>query len=152
MLSARPSRPVHTTFRNLPPHSQVRVTATVHFIDDWQGETAYLKLADGYVWTESHDQRNAAGKYSVCGNAAYPESRFTVPIDVVLPHHSNSLKLYFGNNVEDGSEARLGISSVSVYVRHVPSYQHLRNLQASAEARAKAKAAALKASKSKKKK
>lgn len=25
------------------PHDGIRVTATVHFVDDWQGETAYLK-------------------------------------------------------------------------------------------------------------
>lgn len=31
----------------LPKHNQVRVTATVHFVDDWQGETAFLRVVGG---------------------------------------------------------------------------------------------------------
>lgn len=28
-----------------------------HFVDDWQGETAYIKVDGHVVWTTSHDQR-----------------------------------------------------------------------------------------------
>lgn len=38
----------------LPAHTHVRVQARVHFIDNWQGESVYLKVGDNLVWTQSH--------------------------------------------------------------------------------------------------
>jgi hypothetical protein len=108
---------IANTFVELPKHTQIRIQATVHFIDDWQGETAYLKSQGFYLWTESHDQRNSATKFSVCGSDLYPESRFTVPIDITLTHESDSFSLAFGDNVEDGSEAKFGVSTVSIWLR-----------------------------------
>jgi len=116
MLSAKPSRTISTSYKNLPKHTQIRITATVHFIDDWQGETAWLKLNNFYVWTESHDQKSVAGKFSMCGSDLYPESRFSAPIDVIWSHKSKSLQLSFGSNL-DGSDARFAISNVAIHTR-----------------------------------
>jgi len=117
MLSAKPGRTVSTKYRKLPAHTQVRVTATVHFIDDWQGETGWLKLNDMYVWTESHDQKAVSGKFSVCGSDLYPESRFAAPIDVVWPHKAKRLTLSLGSNLDEGSDARFAVSNVALYTR-----------------------------------
>merc|ERR1719482_1774662 len=38
---------VNKTFNGLPPHKQLKVTATYHFIDSWAGETGYMKLNVG---------------------------------------------------------------------------------------------------------
>jgi len=34
------------TFENLPKHEHVRIVATYHMFDNWQGEYAYMKLND----------------------------------------------------------------------------------------------------------
>jgi len=117
MMIGRTDGAISITYSHLPKHTQIRVQASVHFIDDWQGETAYLKAQDAYLWTESHDQRNSATKFSVCGSDLYPESRFLVPVDVTQTHGSDSFSLSFGTNVEEGSEAKFGVSSVSILLR-----------------------------------
>jgi hypothetical protein len=39
-----------------------------HFVDDWQGEVAYLKVEDRLLWTQSHDQRaELDGQLAVLG-------------------------------------------------------------------------------------
>jgi len=115
MLSPKPGHTVGTKYVGLPKHTQVRVTATVHFIDDWQGETAWLKLNDNILFTESHDQKNVAAKFSVCGSDLYPESRFAVPVDVTIKHKDRALTVAFGSNLDEGSDARFAISNVNVY-------------------------------------
>lgn len=36
--------PLTRTLRELPPHTQVRITARVHFIDNWRGESAFAQV------------------------------------------------------------------------------------------------------------
>jgi len=103
-------------YEALPPHDQIRIQATVHFIDDWQGETAYMKLGEAYVWTDSHDQRSSRGNFNVCGGK-YPDSKFSVPIDVTISHNSDDLRLAFGSTLDQTAVAAFGMSSVSVSVR-----------------------------------
>jgi len=117
MLSAKPGRTISTTYMGLPKHTHIRVTATVHFIDDWQGETGWLKLNDRFVWTESHDQRNTAGKFSMCGSDLYPESRFAAPIDIIWKHNEPSLTLALGSNLDEGSDARFAVSNIAIHTR-----------------------------------
>jgi len=117
MLSHKPGRTISTTYMGLPKHTQVRLTATVHFIDDWQGETAFMKLNDKFVWTESHDQKNVAGKFSMCGSDLYPESRFAAPIDIIWTHKGKKLSLVLGSNLEEGSDARFAVSNVAIWTR-----------------------------------
>ena len=45
---------VFKVFTNLPEHSKILVTANVHFIDNWDGETCWLKLDDSTIlWEKS---------------------------------------------------------------------------------------------------
>ena len=75
----------------LPKHTKLRVTATFHFIDAWNGETAFMKLNQGapgkenleYVWTERYDVSDYRGMIDVCGSAL-GEGRFASPIDVSM--------------------------------------------------------------------
>lgn len=45
----------------LPPHKQIRVTVTYHYLGGWVGNMAYLKIKKGgniyYLWNEKHDNR-----------------------------------------------------------------------------------------------
>lgn len=105
------------TYKNLGSHQFIRIVATVHFVDDWQGETAYLKVNGQYVWTDAHDQRASASQISICGRSQYPESKFTSNVDVTLPHTTDELTIEFGSNMEAGNEAVFGISSIQIQTR-----------------------------------
>jgi len=104
-------------YEKLMKHTQVRVQATGHFVDDWQGETAYFKVNDNVVWTDSHDQRASRGQFSVCGSPNYPESRLTVPIDFSFHHKASKLKLAFGSTLDRTANAAFGISSLTLSLR-----------------------------------
>ncbi|GAB5358433.1 hypothetical protein AAMO2058_000456900 [Amorphochlora amoebiformis] len=95
-------------------HTKIRVTGTVHFIDDWQGETAYLKVDGHYVWTQSHSEKNSKSSVNVCGKLLYPESRFSVSIDATIPHTAASLKVVFGSTLRS-DQAMFGVSSFAIY-------------------------------------
>jgi len=103
----------------LPLHTSLRITGLVHFVDDWQGETAFLKIDGEYVWSDAVDQENTPGKMSVCGSDKFPEIRFSVPIDIVIPHSAAKVELLFSTTVEtDAFDARFGISNIALHLRN----------------------------------
>merc|ERR1711907_382484 len=112
---------VHKTFRDLPPHDQVRVKASYHFIDSWTGETAFAKLDHKIVWTDSYDQQNSKVGVQICGSPA-PESKFGVPIDIVMPHQCSedsacSLTVAFGSTLTlPPTEQSWGITDLQIFV------------------------------------
>jgi len=74
------------TFKKLPQHSMIRITANFHFFDKWTGEQAYMKVNDSPVWSDSYVWCDKVmlwycKKYSinVCGTE-FPD-RLSVPID-----------------------------------------------------------------------
>jgi len=108
---------VSKTYFNLPAHDLVRVRANYHFIDAWGGETAFMKMQDFFVWTDTLDQQSTKEGISLCCSPA-PESRYSVPIDVSIPHTDPSLKLTFGSTLTlSPMEQSWGVSDVQVYVR-----------------------------------
>jgi len=117
MITTTKKTPITYTYLNLPSHTQVQLQATVHFVDDWQGETAYLKIDDEYVWTKSHGQEVIGHTVNVCGSPLFGETSFTVPIDVAVWNKNKQLKLEFGTTLEEGVTAYLGLSSISLYIR-----------------------------------
>jgi len=82
-----------TMFFGIACRLKLRIRGTAHFIDDWAGETAYLKVGPHIVWTDSHDVKSAVGTMNVCGDSTVPESKFSVVIDVTLPHTADSVQL-----------------------------------------------------------
>jgi hypothetical protein len=109
---------VTKTYRQLPEHNEIRVKATFHFIDAWQGETAFAKLDHQVVWTDMHDQMATKNGVNICGSASTTEGKFAVPIDVVIPHTSSSLAVSFGSTLASSPlEASWGVSDVQVLVR-----------------------------------
>lgn len=116
---------VNKTFNGLPPHKQLKVSAKYHFIDRWIGETGYMKLDVGVqdcnvaVWSEQHMVDGAKNGIDLCGNAATPEGKFAVPVDVTVPHSKDSVTVTFGATIgsADSCDESWGISAVEVYVR-----------------------------------
>jgi len=108
---------VSKTYFNLPSHGVVRVKANYHFIDRWGGETAYAKLQDRYVWTDSFDAQSTKQGIDICCSPD-PESKYSTPIDVTLPHTDTTLKLAFGSTLTlSPTEQSWGVSDVQVFVR-----------------------------------
>jgi len=122
MITSDSQSLIQRTYSNLPSHNELRLSVVAHFIDDWQGETGYMKVDDNYVWTQSHDQRNVGAKLNVCGSDAYPESRLSLPIDVILPHSVPTLTVTLGSTLESGAEALFGVSSVALFLRDSAQY------------------------------
>jgi len=108
---------IRKTFRQLPPHNEVRLKASFHFIDAWSGETAFAKLENQVVWTDMHDQMASKNGINICGSPA-AESKFAVPIDIEISHTAASLTVSFGSTLAVGPlEASWGVSDVQIYVR-----------------------------------
>jgi len=116
---------VSKTFTGLPPHQQLRVVATYHFIDRWIGEAAYLKLNIGQggapvvVWSEQHSEQMSKNGISICGQSQTPEGKFSVSIDVTVQHHLSDVQLEFGSTMDnaDPCDESWGISGIELYTR-----------------------------------
>lgn len=116
---------VNKTFAGLPPHKQIKIVASYHFIDRWIGETGYMKLNVGTnncgvtVWSEQHAQQEAKNGVSLCGDAGTPEGKFSVPVDVTVPHSRDSITVTFGSTMDaaDPCDESWGISAVEIYIR-----------------------------------
>lgn len=56
----------HKTFNGLKKHSKLRVTASFHMLDAWDGEKAYMKINDKVVWNRvgKHSQKSGL---NICG-------------------------------------------------------------------------------------
>jgi len=107
------------TFENLPPHTQIRVTAKYYFIDSWDGESGFLKADGRTVWLDTYNHADGDLKHGInlCGNAT-PERKFGTPIDVMIPHTGSSVTLSFGATTDEHScDESFGIDSVMIFTR-----------------------------------
>lgn len=116
---------VNKTFARLPPHKQLRVKATYHFIDRWIGEAGYMKLDVGpdrrpvVVWSEQHAQQMSKAGVSLCGQSDTPEGKFAASIDVTVPHREESILVGFGSTMDsaDPCDESWGVSGLELYTR-----------------------------------
>lgn len=101
----------------------LKITATFHFIDDWQGESAFMKIDGQIVWVSAHTTSSRASKFlDLCSGdeiaEPFPEDRFSVPIQVSIDYpNSKSVFVEFGSNAAVGSGAYFGVSSLTIEVR-----------------------------------
>jgi len=109
---------VKKTFEGLPAHTSVKLVATFHFIDAWEGEYAYARIDDNYVWTDTYTNEASSQSVNVCGNDKVGEGRFAVPVSVSVPHTSNKVKISFGSTIDqDPADESWGLSHVAVYIK-----------------------------------
>ena len=70
-----------------------------------------------YIWIESYTAFEGNYGINVCGGKM-PEGKFSSPIDVVVRHNKDSVKIAFGANLEmDPCDESFGISGVRIFVR-----------------------------------
>eukprot|EP00298_Acanthocystis_sp_HF-20_P022703 c30798_g1_i1.p1 GENE.c30798_g1_i1~~c30798_g1_i1.p1 ORF type:complete len:276 (-),score=103.53 c30798_g1_i1:45-872(-) len=122
------SQTVSKTY-NLPKHAQVQVTARFHFIDNWDDDTAWMKLStangDSVMWTEQYTWCSqfftmmCPKGNSACGKEEYPD-KLSRLVSVSMDHSDPTLTVSFGTNIPDivpACEVSYGISSVVIEVR-----------------------------------
>ena len=95
----------------LPQHNVVRINASVHMIDDWQGETLYMKINDQIVWAENAK----SGQINLCGGSQN-DAGYGIPIDVIHKSKETSLKVTFGSTLQTKT-ASFGVDDMIVYLK-----------------------------------
>ena len=108
------------TYHGLPLHTSVRITASFHFLDNWEGETGFAKVDGKYAWADMADTSkiHPARGLNVCGGD-HPDAKIGAPIDITMPHTGASVELTFGAMLKgkDPCDASFGVDNVMVYVR-----------------------------------
>ena len=108
---------VRRRFDNLPQHTHLRLQARYHFIDSWEGETAFLQIDGQTAWMDSADSRSGPPGINVAGGPT-PERRWGVPVDVVMPHDGATALIEFGSNLDqDACDESFGVDDVQLHVR-----------------------------------
>lgn len=110
------------TLKDLPsPHQQLHLTATVHFLDMWKGESAYLKIDGNYVWADSHfspDGSRDLAPSSACGHPERSDTKMGAKIDVYVPHSNANVTLTFGSTLGGHPcDQSWGVDDVRIMVR-----------------------------------
>ncbi|CAD2094904.1 conserved Plasmodium protein, unknown function [Plasmodium vinckei lentum] len=113
---------ISKTFEDIPSHIQIRIKSNFHFIDNWDNQTAYLKIGTQqnemfYIWTDTHSNLNKNNSINICGNPT-PESKYFSTIDVIVPHNSSTLFVEFGTNIntDDPNDISWGISNFQLFI------------------------------------
>ena len=100
---------------DLPPHTQLRVGARVHFVDGWEGETAFLQVDGAYAWVDT--ARAHPNGLNLAGGPQ-PDARFGVPVDAVVAHTAPSVLLEIGSTLDEHAcDESYGVDDVQIHVR-----------------------------------
>jgi len=105
-------------FTNLGEHKFVRLQARYHFLDSWEGETAFAKIEDRIVWSEVNDVRGMHPRtLNSCGGE-HPDTKISVPIDVTIPHKGDKILISFGSNLDEHPcNESFGVDDVMISIR-----------------------------------
>jgi len=108
---------VKKVFSNLGEHKFIRLQARYHFLDSWEGETAFAKIGDRIVWSDVNDVRGMhPNTLNACGGE-HPDTKISVPIDVTIPHNGDSVLVSFGSNLDEHPcNESFGIDDVMISV------------------------------------
>ena len=115
----------HVLFKkweSLPPHSELRLSAKVHFIDSWNNEAAYMSIDGHTVWTSAKAARQrpvgrAVPNLSVCGDERVADAVIGKKIDIVVPHRDALASVRFGTFLDEHAcDESFGIDDVALYV------------------------------------
>jgi hypothetical protein len=78
------SQEVTKTITNIPSHSKVFITANLHFIDKWEGESAFVKVDGKTVWMKS--VKGGDMGVDLCGDENVGEAAYNVSVMVETMH------------------------------------------------------------------
>lgn len=106
----------------LPPHSKVRISARVHYLDAWLGESVLMQANGETVWAQAHNWCPGILKWmctqygiSTCGSDT--PDRLSVHAEAIIQHNAPTLDLTFASNLPFGTDAcktSWGVDDVSI--------------------------------------
>lgn len=107
----------HVAVADIPipqPHSQLHLTALVHYFGLWTDETLYAKVDGEYVWTNAQRQGADTGlTLPGCGTAQLGDA-----LDMYLPHSTRNVTVEFGSlSTRDACQQSWAFEHVVVEVR-----------------------------------
>jgi len=123
---------IEKTYTNLPNHAEVQITARIHFLDNWDDDTMWMKMglpgtveqsppvwAEEYTWCPQFFTFMCNAGVSTCGQEHYPDKMSRL-VTVAMDHSAQDLQVQFGTNIREGTpacEVSYGISHITVEVR-----------------------------------
>ena len=97
-------------------HELIRVKASYHMFDNWNGEMGYMKINDQIVWAKE-GKSNEKNGINICGGD-YNEPYFNLVIDVTIPHNESDVTITFGSTLDkDPCDASYGFQDVMLYIK-----------------------------------
>ena len=97
-------------------HETIRIKASYHMFDNWNGEMGYMKINDQIVWAKE-GKSNEKNGINICGGD-YNDPAFNLGIDVVVPHNESEVIVSFGSTLDkDPCEASYGFQDVMLYIK-----------------------------------
>lgn len=104
-----------TKIFNFSSHNYIRITATLHMLGPWNGETAYVKVDGDQVWSQSGLSHSSNLK--VCGHE-FADTRYGIHIDATVPHTDEQVEISFGSTLKSQPcLASFAVDDVMVYTR-----------------------------------
>lgn len=123
---------VEKTYTNLPNHAEVQITARVHFLDNWDDDTMWLKMglpgtleqsppvwAEEYTWCPQFFTFMCNAGVSTCGQGHYPDKMSRL-VTVSMDHTAQDLQVQWGSNIREGTppcEVSYALSHITIEVR-----------------------------------
>jgi hypothetical protein len=108
---------------NLGEHSKMKVQLNFHFLDQWEGEQAYVKVGNRVIWARSYKwcenifaKTCMAKGIDVCGNS-YPDLVGQL-VSFTLEHSDPQIVLEIGSSLQTGScKANWGFDNLMIFTK-----------------------------------
>jgi len=97
-------------------HSTVKILTYFHMFDNWNNEKGYIKIDDEIVWVKN-GVSNKKG-INFCGNTNYNDPAFNIPVEIIIPHSDEKIKINFGSTLKkEPCEASYGFGNILIYIK-----------------------------------
>ena len=97
-------------------HESIRVKASYHMFDNWNGEMGYMKINDQIVWAKE-GKSNEKNGINICGGD-YNDPYFNLVIDVTIPHNESDVTITFVSTLDkDPFEVSYCFFVVMLYIK-----------------------------------
>lgn len=97
-------------------HESIRVKASYHMFDNWNGEMGYMKIKEQIIWAKKAKSNEKNG-INICGGD-YNDPYFNLVIDVTIPHNESDVTITFGSTLDkDPCDASYGFQDVMLYIK-----------------------------------
>jgi len=114
---------ISKTIKDLPNHQELQIALNFHFLDEWEGEQAWIKIDGNVVWAKAHKWcnnifSNVCMEHGIdsCGRS-FPDT-FGYLVQFSLLHNQNKVSIEIGSSLALNScKANWAIDNLIISVR-----------------------------------